>query len=96
LIPPAAAWADASSAGSIFNNPIPLYFADKDFKRNAPMAKRIGDGSVFLFMANSSASRRYTKELSKNYEAEKPSTRMGDAGATKQSGVKGFGEIAEQ
>ena len=39
---------------------------------------------------------RYDKELSKNYEGEKSSTGMGNARAAKQSGVKGFGEIAEK
>ena len=38
---------------------------------------------------------RYNKELSKEYEGGKSSTGMGDDGAAKQSGVKGFGEIAE-
>jgi len=39
---------------------------------------------------------RYDKELSKNYEGEKSSTGMGNATAAKQSGVKGFGKIAEE
>ena len=39
---------------------------------------------------------RYNKELSKEYEGGKSSTGMGDTGTAKQSGVKGFGEIAEE
>ena len=39
---------------------------------------------------------RYNKELSKDYKGAESSPGMGDAGAAKQSGVKGFEEIAEE
>jgi hypothetical protein len=39
---------------------------------------------------------RYDKELSKITKGAESSTGMGNTGAVKQSGVKGFEEIAEQ